>query len=264
MPRIGFRTAGFHRWPIRRALDELGRLGYDGVEMCLEHPDCEPKTLAGDGCEELTRFCREAGLEVASVSYHADNEPGPSRRENTIRAIELVRPLAADILIINGRRPGPEGGQAALADLERLLEVLLARATDLGVRIAVEPEPGLAVGSSADMKQLLDRLDSPHLGVNLDVGHAFLTDDDVCATVHTLGPSVLHTHFEGMPGHEHKHLLPGEGDIDLPSICRALADTGYEGYCTVDLFSIADDPLGWADRALVGMRRVIEQAEQPR
>lgn len=258
---IGFRTAGFHKWPIHRALSELGRLGYDGVEVCLEHPECRPDTLTAERCQELTRFCSGAGVEVASVSYHADDEPWEARCEKTIRAIEFVRGLGAEILIINGPRVEPGKRQEALGDLERLLDVLLTRAADLEVRVAVEPEPGLAVGSSEEMEQLLNRYRSSHLGVNLDVGHAFLTDEDVCATIRTLGPSIFHTHFEGMPAGEHRHLLPGEGDLDLVAVCRALRRTDYQGYCTVDLFSIADDPAGWAQRALPPMRRIVGEAE---
>lgn len=261
MLRAGFRTAGFHKWPIDRALAELGQLGYDGVEMCLEHPDCRPEALTAKRCEQLASCCRSVGLAVASVSYHADNEPWKARRENVARAIELVRPLGADIFIINGRRAEAPHQTEALADLVSLLEVLLARAANLGVRVAIEPEPGLAIGTSQEARELLDRFGSPHLGVNLDVGHAFLTDEDVCTTVRLLGSAIFHTHFEGMPANEHRHLLPGEGEIDLVSICRALRGVDYQGYCTVDLFSIADDPSGWARRALPAMRAIVAEAE---
>jgi sugar phosphate isomerase/epimerase len=257
MHRIGFRTAGFHQWPIGQALAELGRVGYDGVEVCLEHPDCRPETLTEADAEGLLRLCVEAGLEVASVSYHADFEPPDERRENTIRAIELVRPFGTEVLIINGRRCETGRESEAREELARLLEALLPRAESLQVGIAIEPEPGLAVGSSEEMRQLIERTASPHLGANLDVGHAFLTDRDVCESIRALRSSLFHTHIEGMPRGEHKHLLPGEGDLDLPAVIQALSDIGYRGYFTVDLFAIADDPLGWAERALAAMRKLL-------
>jgi len=257
MHRLGFRTAGFHEWPIGQAVSELGRLGYDGVEICLEHADCRPEELTPDDAEGLARLCFDAGLEVASVSYHADTEPQDVRRENTIRAVELVRPFGAKVLIINGRRCEAGREAEALADLERLLDALLPRAEALGVRVAVEPEPGLAVGSSEEMKRLIDRVGSPWLGANLDVGHAFLTDADVCESVRALGLGIFHTHIEGMPAGQHRHLLPGEGDLDLGAVVRAIEGIGYEGYLTVDLFAIAQDPLGWAERALAAMRAIV-------
>ncbi len=257
MPSIGFRTAGFQQWPIGQALAELGRIGYDGVEVCLEHPDCRPETLTAEGAEALVRLCIDVGLEVASASYHADFEPPDERRENTIRAVELVRPLGAELLIINGRRCEAGRESEAREELARLLEALLPRAEALQVGIAIEPEPGLAVGSSEEMRALIERTQSDWLGVNLDVGHAFLTDPDVCESIARLGASIFHTHIEGMPKGEHKHLLPGEGDLDLPAVLQALDKIAYGGYLTVDLFAIADDPLRWAERALSGMRSLL-------
>ena len=259
--RIGFRTAGFHQWPIDRALRALGDLGYDGVEVCLEHPGCRPEGLTEAEAQRQAQVCKEAGLSVASVSYHADAEEPTTRRETTIRGLDLVPAFGVEVYIVNGRRVDPQAPGQALRDLEALLDVLLPRASELAVRIAVEPEPGLAVGSSADMQALLERRASPSLAVNLDVGHAFLTDPDVCASVRCLGSAIAHTHLEGMPAGVHRHLLPGEGDLDLAGVCRALTEIGYTGYGTIDLFDIADDPVGWARAALAPLRAIVAEAD---
>jgi sugar phosphate isomerase/epimerase len=258
--KIGFRTAGFHQWPTPEVLTLLGNLGYDGVEICLENPDCRPETLTPAGATDLARLCADAGLEVASVSFHADAEEPALRRENTVRALGLVAVFGADVFIMNGRRLAPGAEERTRAELTELLDVLLPRAEAHGLRIAIEPEPGLAVGSAAEMQALLDRVANPHLAVNLDVGHAFLTDPDVRESIRLLGPSIAHTHMEGMAAGVHKHLLPGEGDLDLVAVCRTLAEIGYQGYCTIDLFNIADDPARWAASALEAMREVLTQA----
>jgi len=36
--KFGFRTAGFSSWSIELTLLKLSELGYNGVELCLEHP----------------------------------------------------------------------------------------------------------------------------------------------------------------------------------------------------------------------------------
>jgi sugar phosphate isomerase/epimerase len=257
--KIGFRTAGFHERPIHEALDVLADLGYDGVEICLEHKDCRPETLTPSGAADLAAHCRDAGLQVASVSYHADFEEPKLRRANTLRGLDLLPAFGADVFIINGRRLQPDSEAEAHRELAELLDELLPRAEGLGLRVAVEPEPGLSVGGSAEMQALLDLRRSPSLAVNLDVGHAFLTDPDVCASIRTLGSAIAHTHLEGMPAREHKHLLPGEGDLDLVAVCRTLAEIGYQGYYTIDLFNIADDPAGWAASALAGMRAILAE-----
>jgi len=259
--KIGFRTAGFHKRPIAEALQVLGGLGYDGVELCLEHPDCRPEALTEADAARLAEGCAAAGLEVASVSYHADFEGPEQRRRNTVRGLGLVPAFGADVFIINGRRTEPDEA-AAWRDLHEALELLLPRARDLGVRIAIEPEPGLAVSDSAEMRRLLDAEPGGALAVNLDVGHAFLTDPDVCESIRMLGSDIAHTHVEGMASGVHQHLLPGEGDLDLIAVCRTLAEIEYRGYCTLDLFNIADNPADWATSALQAMRRIIAQARE--
>jgi sugar phosphate isomerase/epimerase len=256
--RIGFRTAGFHRWPIERTARVLGELGYDGVEICLEHPECRPEDLTAEGAQRLAALCAGCGLGLASVSYHADAEEPGLRRANTLRGLELCPAFGASVYIINGRRVDAAAPAEALTQLEGLLDQLLPRAAELGV-VAIEPEPGLAIGSSAEMETLLGRRPTPNLGVNLDVGHAFLTDPDVCASIRRLGEAIAHTHLEGMPAGVHQHLLPGEGDLDLVAVCRALREIGYPGYHTIDLFNIAEDPVGAAKAALAGMRGIADQ-----
>lgn len=257
--KIGFRTAGFHQWPIDEALRTLAELGYDGVEICLEHPDCRPEKLTRADAANLARKCREVGLEVASVSYHADSEEPNLRRDSTIRALDLVAAFGADIFIINGRRMEPGQEAEARSALSAILDQLLPKAADCGLRVAIEPEPGLSVGSSGEMHVLLDSAQSPALAVNLDVGHAFLTDDDVCESIRKLGSAIVHTHVEGMSAGIHRHLLPGEGDLDLVGVCHTLSAIGYRGYYTIDLFNIADDPAGWAAQALDAMRTIAAE-----
>ena len=240
--KIGFRTAGYREWPLHRAFRSLGQLGYDGVEICLEHPEARPETLTPGQADELAAAARHSGLAIASVSYHGDDDPDELRAQNQRRALSLTRHLGAELLILNAQKavPGREEKQwqAFRGQLETLLEVAQAE----GVLIALEPEPGHFLHSSADMVRLLHEMGSPCLKVNLDIGHAFLTDPDVTRTIRTLAASIVHVHIEDMPVGVHQHLVPGEGDIDLPSVHDALRGAGYSGYYTVDLFDIASDP----------------------
>lgn len=254
---IGFRTAGYRRLPVEDALRSIAAVGYDGVEICLEHPDCLPDQLTPARCRELARLASDLGLAVASVSYHGDQDGLQLRWARALRAVALTPEFGADLLIINSPRPGP----AASPDLEQhFLDQLLAQlaaAEDFGVTLALEPEPGLLVSNCSDMRGLLGWAQSSPLAVNLDVGHAFLTEPDVTRCVSDLGAHIVHTHFEDMPAGEHCHLIPGEGDMDLPAVLAALRGVGYAGYLTVDLFDIADGPEQAARLALARMRELV-------
>ena len=255
--RFGFRTAGFRDWSFGRAVEAIAAAGYSGVEVCLEHPDCRPEALGEQAAGRFAQLLRDCGVSCASVSYHGDFEPPRDRADNQLRALRLTPALGSDVLILNAEKAEPERLQEQWDDLRRRLERLLPQAENSGIRIALEPEPGHFLHSSADMARLISEVRHPLLAVNLDVGHAYLTDDDLGATIRELGDRIVHTHIEGMPAGEHRHLVPGEGDLNLAEVKTALDSIGYGGWLTVDLFRIGDDPEGFARRSFAALQSIF-------
>lgn len=259
---IGFRTAGFREWTIDKTLRCLGELGYDAVELCLEHPQMRPESLTEAACRVIADQVREAGLQVASVSYHGDREEPGQRQANQVRALDLTVALGAEILILNTVAVSETvTWQQQYAELSRwLAEELLPEAARRGLTIALELEPGLVIGSSAEMLTLLGELKHPHLAVNLDIGHAWLTDADLPAAIKQLGPAIRHVHWEDFPAGEHRHLVPGEGDMPLADLYGVLQAVGYGGPYVIDLFRITEAPEDFARRSLQATRRMMALA----
>ncbi len=254
---IGFRTIGYRNFRADEAIRRIAAIGYDGVEVCLEHPGLEAEGLDEARCEELARVAAEAGTTLATVSYHGDRDPPPVRRRRALRAVELAPAFGCEVLIVNSPRPGPEAPADLEAQFHAQLAAQLERAEALGVTLALEPEPGLLVHGCDDMQALIERMGSAALGVNLDVGHAFLTEDDLSAAIAMLGDGIIAVHFEDIAGGVHRHLVPGTGEMDLPGVLRDLRATGFDGRLTVDLFDIADAPDEAARASLEYMRGLI-------
>ncbi|MBN1936945.1 MAG: sugar phosphate isomerase/epimerase [Anaerolineae bacterium] len=238
MPAFGFRTGIFGGLTTEQAAAELKRIGYDCVEICLEAPDVRPETLDEPRCRQLRAALDEIGIGLASLSYHADREPFEQRRTNQERAVQAAHWMGVDILVLNPEKSVEQARQ--WAEHVAHFEHLCALADRLGVTIAIEPEPLLVVGSSDDMARLIDEVGSPRLGVNLDIGHAQITDDDLIASIHKLGKNIVHLHLEDIKDRVHRHLPFGRGDIDFARVRRALGDIGYAGPYVVDLFGQVD------------------------
>jgi len=256
--RIGFRTVGFREWPLEDALQALGDLGFRGVELCLEHPQMRPEALDESACRDWARRIEDSGLEVASVSYHGDDEAPAARADNQVAATRLAAALGAPVVILNGSKATPDRRAGQLDALKaHLAQRVLPVAADQCVKVALEPEPGHYLHGSQELLALLADLDHPAVGANLDLGHAWLTDPDVTQTVAMLGPRLLHTHWEDMPAGEHRHLVPGTGEMPLPSLVASCRRAGYAGYFTVDLFAITDDPAGRARQSLAAMQSLL-------
>jgi sugar phosphate isomerase/epimerase len=254
MMRFGFRTAGFRRSSLQEALDAIADAGYDAVEVCLEYHglvDLEPEEM-----RQVLDGVASRGLTLSSLSYHGDGEPPAERWANMARSLELAAACEVPILVINGDRPGEDAGANRREDFIRRAVPVAARAQEAGVLLAVEPEPLLSVANTDDMAVVLSELPSPPMAVNLDVGHAFLTDD-LRDTFERLGPHIAHLHVEDMRAGVHRHLLPGDGDIDF-RLVRSLAEkVGFTGPWVVDLFSADADPFEYCRQALARLREVV-------
>ena len=254
--KIGFRTAGFREWSLPDALSAIKRLGYDGVELCLENHDLRPDVIAPARAKEVVALLADLELELASVSYHADGEALETRVPNTLRAIELASEFGGSILVLNSRKAEldrrDEQWQCQLDRFRKLCD----KAAEFEVDLAVEPEPGLLVDNVTDFARLKRELRSCRLMLNLDIGHCHITDDLV-PCIHTFAADIVHTHFEDLPGKEHKHLVPGEGDMDLAAVVEAFREVRYDGYVTIDLCNITEAPEEHARRALEATKALL-------
>lgn len=256
---LGFRTAGFGDREIQEALGTIHDAGYECVELCLEHRSLRPETLKDDDALRIRDLLGEMGLAAASVSYHGDNDPLDLKVRNTFRAIEIASLFPPRILVMNCEKASRElTREEQFKTVIRRLEELCHRAADKGVTLALEPEPGLVINDSQDMLRIIEEVDSDALRVNLDIGHAYITDRSLADSIRSLGPYLVHLHIEDIKDKEHKHLVPGEGDINFVEAFTALKEARYDGPCVVDLFRIQDDPAGFAKRSLEALRKFLE------
>jgi len=254
MHRIGFRTSGFAAWDTERVLRTLAQIGYGCIELCLEHPDTQPAAMTPARCRDVAALLGALDLTLSSVSYHGDGRSAEERAESSIRAVEVAEQMKCPILVVNTMRAesgrGEEQTLAALDLTRRLLDHSRRQVT-----LAFEPEPGLVIGTVDDMIEFRRRAGSDRVRVNLDIGHAAITEPKLPAAIMRLGGAIVHTHIEDIAGKVHKHLVLGEGEIDFASVRTAFGGIMYRGDYTVDMFALGDDPLDTARRCFEGMQR---------
>ncbi len=88
--------------------------------------------------------------------------------------------------------------------------------------------------SAAPIREIIDRLDQPNVGICLDSGHAHLAGHSVADEIRTAGDLLKDMHFHDNAGarqgtYRDQHLPPGLGTIDWQEACRALNRIEYEG-----------------------------------
>jgi len=280
---LAFSTNAYTKHSLTDACDHIAAAGYKSVEVLADQPHAYPPAYSEHEARRLVERLDALGLAVAAVNANTAMgyftpvptaltfepsllSPNEVHRQDRVRilrqAMALANVLGAPVVTLTGGRPSdlttlrlPIDPSEVLR--ERLLDGLEAvvGAADLaGVDLAFEPEPGQLIETTADLKALLEAVDHPRLGANVDVGHAWCAGDDPAEAIRLLGRRVKHLHLEDIRDRVHYHLIPGEGgEIDFAAIRRALDEIGYAGAAAVELYTYADEP----DRAATEAYRVL-------
>lgn len=153
--------------------------------------------------------------------------------ERYLNHIDLVSQAGYTNLICfsgNARGMSPEQG---LQNAETGLKQILAQAEAKGVVLQMElfnskiDHPDYLCDNSAWGIELCRRLDSPNFKLLYDIYHMQISEGDVIRTIRENHRFFGHYHTAGVPG---RHEIDDTQELNYPAICRAIRDTGFQGY----------------------------------
>lgn len=234
MMHIYGRTQTLDRYPIQKCLSVLKRIGFDGVEVCLENSDLAPATLTDDLAKQVCGQLDELELQ-RSVSYHKNYIYDDHLFEETKKAIRLTSLFGANVFVFSGtpKRGSKDEWHQKVKRTREMVQI----AEDYSVILAEEFEPNFICGSTEDLHRLFNEIQSDALKANLDLGHVFLCDRDPMTAIASLEGKVAHCHIENMGTGVHCHLPPWKGDMDLDEYIGALQGIGFDGPLALDLYN---------------------------
>lgn len=191
----------------------------------------------------------------------------PDMELSLLRAVEATRILGAEICAVHPRSYLIEGApRESACDRARSLEEnlisfrpLVKACEEHGVTLGIEnlmrypyEHPHFYSCIAEDHAELIDRLESQSVCAVWDFGHANLVDEDHAERIRTLGSRIMGTHVHNNDGIKDNHyppFLPPRDEyyvrraVDWESVLHALADTGYEGYLTLETVFHYDHPI---------------------
>jgi sugar phosphate isomerase/epimerase len=275
--KFAFSTNAYLNFSFAEAVRRLAAIGYGGVEIMADVPHAWPAFLLEEQKQAIRDALAQNRLAISNVNafmMHAVNDPRqrywhPSwiepdrhyrqiRIDHTKRALTLARELGAPCITTEPGGPVEPGASwaSALRLFVEMLKPVAEHAEKEGVLLLVEPEPGLLIETADQFLELMRHLDSPAVGMNFDVGHAYCVGDDPAATIPRVARHIRHFHLEDIAATRvHHHLIPGEGAIDFAAVLRAIRALDYQGWVTIELYPYVQDPDEAARRAL---RRIQE------
>lgn len=221
----------------------LKELGFDGIE--LSSPNGPP-------LEEILAAHEATGLPVHGVvnSIHWQtrlSDPDYAVRARGRRALAgAIRDAKAyggsSVLLVPGRVAGEDENQMHVWErsIEEIRQVL-PLAAELGVMILIEnvwngfcyEHDGPQDQSAQGFADYLDAIDSPWVGMYLDIGnHRKYGRPE--AWIRTLGSRIVKLDVKDW-GFEGGWAKIGSGDVDWPAVRKALAEIGFTGWATAEV-----------------------------
>ena len=270
--KLSFSTNAFVEYSVFEAVERIAGIGYQGVELLADAPHLYVPSVSESDLKKLTELLNQTGLEVANINgntamgYYGmrfweplfepslanpDSEARRWRVDYSKKCMDMARVLKApSVSLTSGRMvPGitPEEG---LKLLEESLKELLDYAEKLEVRLGIEYEPGLLIESCEELLPLLEKINSPYLGANLDLGHSHVLGEAHEEIIGLLADRIFHVHIEDIQGSKHYHLIPGLGEVDFAVLMGSLKEHAYEGFVTVELYTYPHQPEEAARKSL--------------
>jgi sugar phosphate isomerase/epimerase len=273
--KLAFSTNAYLRFSFAEAARRLAGMGYRGVEIMADVPHAWPAFLLEAQKQAIRDSLKQNSLAISNINafmMHAVNDARqrywhPSwiepdrhyrqiRIDHTTRALTLAKELGAPCITTEPGGPVEAGASwsAALKLFVEGLKPVLEHAEKEGVLLLVEPEPGLLIETCDQFLELMQHLDSPAVGLNFDIGHAYCVGDDPATSIPRVAKYIRHFHLEDIAATRvHHHLIPGEGAIDFAATLRAIQAIGYQGWITIELYPYVDDP---DDAARLALQRI--------
>lgn len=262
--KLAFSSNAYMHFSIEDTIAKIAELGYSGIEILADVPHAWPAFLLEERKQSIRDQLLRHQLTISNINAFMMNavsdprqpywhpgwtDPDPHyraiRREHTKRSLELAQQIGAPNVttepggLLTDQQSWEDGARIFYDEIMPCVEL----AEKLGVLLLIEPEPELMIERFDQYTSFAERIDSPCVGLNFDVGHAYCVGEDPQHWVEKMAAQTKHYHFEDIAATRvHQHLIPGHGAIDFDATLQAIERTGYDGWVTVELYPYIGNP----------------------
>jgi len=258
--KFAFSTNAFTNYSLNQSIEEISKIGYEGVEIMCDVPHAYPPNLNEEIIEEINKLLIRKGMQISNLNaftlfglgdtYHPswiENSKNARdlRIKHTLDCINLAEKLGAKNISVE-----PGGPIEFPANREKYLKLfadgirqVLPQAEKKQIKILIEPEPELLLESSVEFLHFMKDFDSEFLKLNFDIGHFYCVNEDPSALILRLQEYIEHFHMADIKNRKHYHLIPGHGTIDFRTVFVTMNEIAYDGYVTVELYPYKTNPV---------------------
>lgn len=229
---------------VRQQITVAAEAGYEGIELWVR--DIEAYLAEGGTVGALRAFLSARGIAlVNAIAFWAWADSDPAKREEGFRQAETEMQMLAELGCVAVAAP-PFGSVEGVALDDMAAQ--FARLSELGQRMGIEPYLefwGRAKTLSRLSEAVYVAMQSgrPDAKLLLDPFHMYTGGSDIGGLAYLSGAAIGIVHmndYPASPGRETitdaQRVFPGEGIAPLSELARLLAQAGYTGYLSLELF----------------------------
>jgi len=251
--------------------------GIDGIELHV------PTEIDDDSADEIEKILNDYNLQMVQLCGHtwtekqykfgALGDADAKVRNAAIDRVKWALDMGARFKVpISVLWPATDGNDFPLQtdyiglydryvdSVRKILDYL--HSNKYTTKVCIEPKPfeprsWIMMGTTASALAIVQEVDDPNFGMNIDVGHALIAKEnveDMFSLVLRAG-KLYHTHFDDNDQQADCDIPPGCANfIRLVSIIYVLDQMNYDGWFGLDLFPYRDDAVDFMKLSVENLR----------
>lgn len=277
MIRLGMCNELFEDWDFADVCRTVKSLGYDGLEIAPFTLAPRITDVSADRRRELRSIVEDSGLETIGLHWLlAKTEgfylttPDASVRRATedyfVALAEATRDLGGSLMVFGSPKqrdllPGVSEDQATGYAVE-VFSRLMERIEPLGVDFCLEPlAPSETnfLNTCSQATRLIEKVGHPRFGLHMDVkAQSGETGTTVPDLIRRYAPTAKHFHAQDV-----NLRGPGMGNVDYAPIMKALVESGYDRWVSVEVFDFSPGAEETARQSIACLKRELQAALHP-
>jgi L-ribulose-5-phosphate 3-epimerase len=240
---------------IRSAMIEAKAAGYEGIELIMFNKGSISLDTPEEKLYEIAKISKEIGIAIPSLATslfweynfsHNDDVKAEKAKDIVKKMLKAANILEADtILVIPGCVDVFFNPSVPVVSYDIVYNKILKTLKELApfaekykVNIGIENVGNKFLLSPLEMKQLVDEIGSPYVGVYFDVGNCLGLQGYPEQWIRILGKRIKKLHFKDYKlsvGNMEGFVDLLEGDVNWPEVMQALDEIGYKSFATIEI-----------------------------
>lgn len=252
---LSYNTNGLRTLPLVKAIKEIARHKYEGVELSFDIRHFNPNAITKGQLNDIKLSLYDNSIKPICIATGCDNLLSnipfePSLISNTIserqRRIDLIRKsieIASFLSVpVVNFSSGIRHNEISKEDARnRLIDGISSCLCESEkIILAIEPEPGFFIETTTEAISIINELNHPRLMLNIDIGHVYCCEHNFTESIKRSLRHVRHTHIEDIKNKIHHHEIPGTGDINFAEVLKIYNNESYPYFWSIELYHHTD------------------------